>query len=333
MPRQRIVTAAGLDEPQHDSAPRPKLLSEFIGQKAVVQQLGITLDACRKLKEPVPHILLDGPPGLGKTTIARILANELGSNIQMTGGPALRSTQDVFPFLTTAEKGSVLFIDDIHRLPLTVEQFIYPAMDDFRMDIVLGEGITAHTISWKVHQFTLVGVTPRQGLVSERMRELFKLHGHLELYSVEELAQIVAVNASNLQVEISEEAAAEIARRSRGSPCIANRHLSWARHFAASEADGRITLRIVQDALALRRVDSNGLDSQDRRYLETLIGVFKGGPTGVEALAATMNVPADELSDEIEPFLLREEFITRSPRGRLATPRAYQHLGQPLKPV
>src|SRR5436305_8961166 len=319
------------DDRQRDVALRPRFLREVIGQKAVVQRLGIVLNACKKLNEPMSHILFDGPPGLGKTTFATVLPNELGTSIQMTSGPALSKPADLLPFLTNVEEGSFLFIDEIHRMPRIVEEFIYPAMEDFRIDIVLGEGINARTISMKLKHFTLIGATTRSGMPSGPMRDRFKMHEHLEFYTVEELAQIVRINARKLKTETSDDAADEIARRSRGTPRIANARLWWTRHFAASEHDGRITLDVAREALAMAEVDSEGLDKQDRRYLEVLVGIFGGGPTGVEALAATMNLPSDTLSDEIEPYLLREQFIIRSPRGRVATPRAYEILGLPTK--
>jgi Holliday junction DNA helicase RuvB len=319
------------DDRQRDAALRPRWLREVIGQKAVVQRLGIVLNACKKLREPLSHILFDGPPGLGKTTFATVLPNELGSSIQMTSGPALSKPADLLPFLTNADEGSFLFIDEIHRMPRVVEEFIYPAMEDFRVDIVLGEGMNARTINLKLKHFTLIGATTRSGLLSSPMRDRFKMHEHLEFYTVEELAEIVRINARKLQTPLVEDAALELARRSRGTPRIANARLWWARNFATSEADGEITLEVARAALAMAEVDGEGMDKQDRRYLETLIGVFDGGPTGVEALAATMNLPTDTLSDEIEPYLLREQFIIRTPRGRVATPRAYLHLGKPIK--
>jgi Holliday junction DNA helicase RuvB len=332
MAREAIVNG---DEPEdqrrRDAALRPRLLREVIGQKAVVQRLGIVINACKKLKEPVSHILFDGPPGLGKTTFATVLPNELGTSIQMTSGPALSRPADLLPFLTNAEEGSFLFIDEIHRMPRVVEEFIYPAMEDFRIDIILGEGVNARTITMRLKRFTLIGATTRSGMLSGPMRDRFKMHEHLEFYSVEELAEIVRINARKLETELSDDAALELARRSRGTPRIANARLWWARNFATSEADGRITLPVAQSALQMAEVDGEGLDKQDRRYLETLVGVFEGGPTGVEALAATMNLPTDTLSDEVEPYLLREQFIVRSPRGRVACPRAYQLLGKPMK--
>ncbi len=332
MPRQPVVQPEPPEEQrQRDEALRPRWLREVIGQKAVVQRLGIVLNACRKLKEPLSHILFDGPPGLGKTTFATVLPNELGTSIQMTSGPALTNPKDLMPFLTNAREGSILFIDEIHRMPRVVEEFIYPAMEDFRIDIVLGEGINARTLSMPLQRFTLIGATTRSGMLSGPMRDRFKMHEHLEFYTVEELAEIVRINARKLQTPLAEDAALELARRSRGTPRIANARLWWTRHYATSEADGTITLDVARAALAMAEVDTEGLDKQDRRYLDTLIGVFGGGPTGVEALAATMNLPADTLSDEVEPYLLREQYMVRTPRGRLATPRAYQHLGRPMK--
>ncbi len=331
MAREAIVHS---DQPEEgrerDAALRPRWLREVIGQKQVVQRLNIVLNACRKLKEPIAHILFDGPPGLGKTTFASVLPNELGTSIQMTSGPALSKPADMLPFLTNVEEGSILFIDEIHRMPRVVEEFIYPAMEDFRVDIILGEGVNARTIALKLKRFTLIGATTRSGMLSGPMRDRFKMHEHLEFYSVEELAEILRINARKLQTPITDEAAIELARRSRGTPRIANSRLWWTRNFVHSEADGRITLDLARAALAMAEVDPEGLDKQDRRYLETLVGVFGGGPTGVEAIAATMNLPADTLSDEVEPYLLREQFIIRTPRGRVATARAFQLLGQPV---
>src|SRR5438874_10208772 len=332
MAREPVVQGDSFeDDRRRDAALRPRFLKEVIGQKAVVQRLGIVINACKKLKEPLSHILFDGPPGLGKTTFATVLPNELGTTIQMTSGPALSKPADLMPFLTNASEGSIIFIDEIHRMPRVVEEFIYPAMEDFRADIVLGEGINARTLSIPLKRFTLIGATTRTGLLSGPMRDRFKMHEHLEFYSIEELAEIVRINARKLQTTLAEDAGLELARRSRGTPRVANARLWWARHFATSEADGRITLDVARAALKMAEVDGEGLDKQDRRYLETLIGVFDGGPTGVEALAATMNLPSDTLSDDIEPYLLREQFIVRSPRGRIATPRAYQLLGRPMK--
>lgn len=329
MARQAIVTGEGPgEEEQHNAALRPKLLREVIGQQAVVKRLEVVLRAKKKLNEPLSHILFDGPPGLGKTTFATVLPNELGTTLQMISGPALSRPGDLLPFLTNAPEGSILFIDEIHRMPRIVEEFLYPAMEDFRVDIVLGEGINARTISMPLKRFTLIGATTRSGMVSGPMRDRFKMQEHLDFYSVDDLAKIVSINAAKLQTPLAPEAAREIARRSRGTPRIANSRLWWTRNYAASEGDGAIDLDTARKALAMAEVDEEGLDRQDRRYLETLIGVFEGGPTGVEALAATMNLASDTLSDEVEPYLLREQFIIRTPRGRLATARAYRHLGR-----
>src|SRR6516164_2718387 len=242
MARQAIVQGNGDEESrQRDVALRPRWMREVIGQKAVAQRLNIVLNACKKLKEPLSHILFDGPPGLGKTTFATVLPNELGTSIQMTSGPALSKPMDLMPFLTNAEEGSILFIDEIHRMPRVVEEFIYPAMEDFRTDIILGEGINARTISMRLKRFTLVGATTRSGMLSGPMRDRFKMHEHLDFYTVEELAQIVTINARKLQTPITPDAAQEIARRSRGTPRVANARLWWARHFAASEGDGQVT--------------------------------------------------------------------------------------------
>src|SRR5262245_52015486 len=228
MPREAVVHGDQPEEErQRDAALRPRWLCEVIGQQAVVRRLSIVLNACRKRKEPLSHILFDGPPGLGKTTFATVLPNELGTSIQMTSGPALTNPKDLMPFLTNAEEGSILFIDEIHRMPRVVEEFIYPAMEDFRIDIVLGEGINARTLSMTLKRFTLIGATTRSGLLSGPMRDRFKMHEHLEFYTVDELAEIVRINAKKLQTELAEDAALELARRSRGTPRIANARLWW----------------------------------------------------------------------------------------------------------
>jgi Holliday junction DNA helicase RuvB len=329
MAREKVITS-GADEPSKplDAALRPKLLKEVIGQRKVAERLEIAVRAAKKLNEPLGHILFDGPPGLGKTTFATVLPNELGTSIQMTSGPALSKPADLLPFLTNLEEGSVLFIDEIHRMPRVVEEFIYPAMEDFRIDIVLGEGMSARTISMTLKRFTLIGATTRSGMLSGPMRDRFKMHEHLEFYSVEELAQIVRINSAKLNTPITDAAAQELAQRSRGTPRVANSRLYWTRNYAAALHDGNITEPIAKAALDKAEVDREGLDKNDRKYLETLIDLYGGGPTGVEALAATINLASDTLSDEIEPYLLREQYITRSPRGRVAMPRAYLALGK-----
>ncbi|WP_020474052.1 Holliday junction branch migration DNA helicase RuvB [Zavarzinella formosa] len=329
MARTPVIGNGTPEDPKRvDAALRPKLLTEVIGQTEVAQRLGIAVRAAKKLKEPLGHILFDGPPGLGKTTFATVLPNELGVSLQMTSGPALSKPADMLPFLTNLEEGSILFIDEIHRMPRVVEEFIYPAMEDFRIDIVLGEGLNARTISMNLKRFTLIGATTRSGMLSAPMRDRFKMHEHLEFYTAEELARIVTVNAAKLNIPIESDAAVELARRCRGTPRIANSRLYWVRNYAVSEGDGTINLEIARAALDMQNIDRVGLDKQDRRYLETLIDVFGGGPAGVEAIAATMNIPSDTLSDEVEPFLLREQYVIRTPRGRMATPKAFELLGK-----
>jgi holliday junction DNA helicase RuvB len=329
MPREKVLTTAPVEELKtQDAALRPKLLKEVIGQRKVAERLEVAVAGCKKLKEPLGHILFDGPPGLGKTTFATVLPNELGTSIQMTSGPALAKPADMLPFLTNLDEGSILFIDEIHRMPRIVEEFIYPAMEDFRIDIVLGEGMSARTISMALKRFTLIGATTRSGMLSSPMRDRFKIHEHLEFYSIEELAKIVTINAAKLNTPITAAAAHELATRSRGTPRVANSRLYWARSYAAAKHDGSITEEIARAALDMAEVDRDGLDKNDRKYLETLIDVFGGGPTGVEALAATMNLATDTLSDEIEPYLLREQYIVRSPRGRVATGRGFTVLGK-----
>ena len=335
MAREKVITTVPDDDDRKkvDAALRPKFLKEVIGQKKVAQRLEIAVKASKKLKEPLGHILFDGPPGLGKTTFATVLPNELGTSIQTTSGPALSRPSDLLPFLTNLEEGSILFIDEIHRMPRVVEEFIYPAMEDFRIDIVLGEGMSARTISMQLKRFTLIGATTRSGMLSGPMRDRFKMHEHLEFYSVEELATIVRVNAAKLSTPITDAAAHELAHRSRGTPRVANARLHWARSYAAAMHEGAITEEIGRAALDMAEVDRDGLDKNDRKYLEILIDTFLGGPTGVEALGATLNLANDTLSEEIEPYLLREQYITRSPRGRVAMPRAYEVLGRKVPKV
>jgi Holliday junction DNA helicase RuvB len=315
-----------------DEKLRPQRLCEVIGQRAVAERLSISLAAATKRGEPLPHILFDGPPGLGKTTFATVLHNELGVELSITSGAALDKKMDVMPFLTNASEGSILFIDEIHRLPRAVEEFIYPVMEDFRVDVVLGDGMSARTINLPLKKFTIIGATTRSGMLSGPLRERFGMHEHLEFYDVEDLAKIITINAAKLRSTIVSEAANELAARSRGTPRIANARLRWVRDYSLARSDGHISLAIAREALEMQEVDSEGLDKQDRRYLETLVRVFSGGPTGVEALAATMNVSADTLKDEVEPYLLRREFLVRSPRGRQVTAAGYLHLGLPAPP-
>lgn len=312
---------------EEDRALRPQRLRDMIGQADVTARLEIALDAARKRSEPLGHILFDGPPGLGKTTYALALPRELNVTVQIASGATLMAPKDLIPYLTNAEEGSVLFIDEIHRLPKAVEEFLYPAMEDFRIDITLGEGVSARTLNMPLRPFTLIGATTRAGLISAPLRDRFVMREHLDFYSVEELAEIIRRNAVKLDVKITEDASTEIARRSRRTPRIANNRLRWVRDYATSKSDGRISRLVAEAAMDMQGVDHSGLDNQDRKYLETIARVFHGGPVGVEAVAHTMNTPVDTLVDEVEPYLLRTEFVVRTPRGRKITTTGYQHLG------
>ena len=327
----REAVGAGDDEDPNqqrfDDELRPSRLEDVVGQKAVVERLRILLEATRRRKEPLGHLLLDGPPGLGKTTLATVVPRELGTELQITAGPSLSAPKDLLPYLTNAAYGSVLFIDEIHRMPPAVEEFLYPAMEDFRVDITLGDGLNARTINMKLQPFTLIGATTRSGMLTAPLRDRFVNREHLDFYTDEELATIVTRNARKLRTEIAPEAAQEIAIRSRGTPRKTNNWLRWTRDFADVRANGKITLEVARAALKMKGVDDAGLEAQDRRYLETIIRVFSGGPAGVQAIGHTMNIPADTLEDEVEPFLLREGFIQRTPRGRMITAKALHHLG------
>lgn len=305
---------------------RPQRMRDMVGQRAVFDRLEIAVDAAKKRGESLGHILLDGPPGLGKTTFATCIPRDLGVSFQIASGAALAAPKDIIPYLTNAEERSVLFIDEIHRLPRAVEEYLYTAMEDFRIDIVLGEGVNARTHNLWLKPFTMIGATTRAGMLSGPLRDRFQLREHLGFYTVDELTALVMRNARKLSVPIDTDAAQEIATRSRSTPRVANNRLRWVRDYATSRSDGHVTLRIAHEALEMAGIDTAGLDSQDRRYLETLIRVFDGGPAGVEAIAHTMNTSADTLEDEVEPFLLRTEFVVRTPRGRTATSKAYQHL-------
>ncbi len=328
MSREPILPPSG-DSPfkDDDRDLRPQRMREMVGQREVYARLEIAVDAASKRDEPLGHILFDGPPGLGKTTFATCIPRDLGVSFQIASGAALKAPKDVVPYLTNAEERSVLFIDEIHRMQKAVEEFLYPAMEDFRIDLTLGEGVNARTLNIQLKPFTLIGATTRTGLLSAPLRDRFQMNEHLDFYSVEELAEIVRRNAGKLSVGIDREAAVEIAGRSRGTPRVANNRLRWVRDYAISRADGRITLPVACDALAMQGIDSQGLDRQDCKYLETIARVFGGGPVGVEAVAHTMNLAPDTLIDDVEPYLLRSEMVVRTPRGRKLTPKALEHLG------
>jgi Holliday junction DNA helicase RuvB len=326
MPREPLVQPPiPLDD--EDRVLRPQRMSDMVGQRDVYERLQIAVDAARKRSEPLGHILFDGPPGLGKTTFATCIPRDLGVPFQIASGATLKAPKDLIPYLTNAEAGSVLFIDEIHRIPKAVEEFLYPAMEDFRIDITLGEGVNARTLNITLKPFTMIGATTRTGLISAPLRDRFQLREHLDFYTVEELAEIVRRNAVKLRLELSADASVEIASRSRGTPRLANNRLRWVRDYATSRGDGRATLAVAQAALDMQGIDQLGLDGQDRKYLLTIAQVFDGGPVGVEAVAHTMNLEPDTLDDEVEPYLLRCALVVRTPRGRRITDQGYTHLG------
>ncbi|MFM7107752.1 MAG: Holliday junction branch migration DNA helicase RuvB [Planctomycetaceae bacterium] len=326
--REPSIQAAD-DAPAEDRALRPQRMEEMIGQRAVHERLSIAIDAARKRAETLGHILLDGPPGLGKTTFATCIPRELGTTLQIASGAALAAPKDLLPYLTNAAEGSVLFIDEIHRLPIAVEEFLYPAMEDFRVDITLGDGVAARTINMPLRPFTLIGATTRAGLISAPLRDRFVIREHLDYYSVPELAEIVHRSAGKLAMPMDDATADEVARRSRGTPRLANNRLRWIRDFSTSRAEGRVDVEIARSALEMQGIDELGLDGFDRKYLETIQRTFQGGPVGIEAIAHTMSTAPDTLEDDVEPYLLRCELVIRTPRGRRLTDKGNEHLGAP----
>lgn len=306
---------------------RPRTFDEFIGQEKIKENLKIFIQAAGKRKEPLDHVLFYGPPGLGKTTLSHIIAAELNVNIKSTSGPVLERPGDLAAILTNLSELDILFIDEIHRLPRVVEEILYPAMEDYQLDIIIGQGPSARTLKLNLPKFTLIGATTRTGLLTSPLRERFGVICRLEFYNPDELKNIVIRSAKILKIEIDEDAALEIARRSRGTPRIANRLLRRIRDFAQIKGDGRVNLNITKTSLASLDVDEKGLDDMDRKLLSIIIEKYKGGPVGIETLAASLREDKETIEDVYEPFLLQEGLIERTPRGRLATSRAYQHMG------
>ncbi len=332
MGRERVVsgTAVNAEEDTMHLSLRPTCLRDYVGQKQLREKLKVTLNAALGRNEATEHILFHGPPGLGKTTLAHIIAGEMKSKIVSTAGPALQRTGDLMGILTNLKERDILFIDEIHRLSPTIEEFIYPAMEDYKIDFVVDKGAFAKVINVPLKRFTLIGATTRAGLLSAPLRDRFGLYYHIDFYPVEELQEIVCRSARLLKTELVTEAAAIIAQRSRGTPRIANRLLRRVRDYADVKADGKITVELAKKALDAEGVDSLGLDSLDRKLLKVIIEYYQGGPVGIEALGATLNEEADTLVDMVEPYLLKIGFVRRTKRGRVASAEAARHIGLKL---
>ena len=322
-----IVTTSIHPEDEAEGSLRPRSLSEYIGQEKAKENLTIFIEAARGRGEPLDHVLLHGPPGLGKTTLAAIIAHEMGVNLRITSGPTIEKAGDLAALLTNLGENDILFVDEIHRLNRAVEEILYPAMEDYALDIIIGKGPSANSIRLDLPKFTLVGATTRSGQLSSPLRDRFGVMLRLELYSVEELCKIVSRSAGILDVPTDSAGALEIASRSRGTPRIANRMLRRVRDFAQVKADGVITRAVADDALTSLEVDHLGLDSLDRRMLRNIIEHYSGGPVGLETLAATVGEESITLEDVYEPYLLQQGFLARTPRGRCVTQKAYRHLG------
>jgi Holliday junction DNA helicase RuvB len=328
-PDKRVMSAAAAspNEEAVERALRPKLFDEYVGQTKVREQLEIFIGAAKMRSEAMDHVLLFGPPGLGKTTLSHIIAHELGVNLRQTSGPVLEKPKDLAALLTNLEKNDVLFIDEIHRLSPVVEEILYPALEDFQIDIMIGEGPSARSIKLDLQPFTLVGATTRAGMLTNPLRDRFGIVSRLEFYTSQELAKIVKRSAALLNVPADEDGGFEIARRSRGTPRIANRLLRRVRDYADVKGKGRITLDIANKALAMLDVDPQGLDIMDRKMLEAVIHRFDGGPVGLDNIAASIGEERDTIEDVIEPYLIQQGYLQRTPRGRIATLAAYRHLG------
>jgi Holliday junction DNA helicase RuvB len=328
--QDRIIAAGGRNEDEaFDRAIRPRVLAEYIGQEAVKTQMEIFISAARKRGESLDHVLIFGPPGLGKTTLAHIIANEMGVTLRHTSGPVLERAGDLAALLTNLEPNDVLFVDEIHRLSPIVEEVLYPALEDFQLDIMIGEGPAARSIKLDLPPFTLVGATTRAGLLTSPLRDRFGIVQRLEFYNVEELASIVRRSAHILGLEMDAGGATEIARRARGTPRIANRLLRRVRDFAEVKADGKVSLQVASAAMDMLEVDKQGFDLLDRKLLLTLIQKFDGGPVGVDSLAAAISEERGTIEDVLEPYLIQQGFLMRTARGRVATRGAYEHFGLP----
>ncbi len=323
---ERIIVPVSLNEEKEDTTIRPARLSEFIGQKALKDSLRIFIEASKKREEPLDHILFSGPPGLGKTTLAHIIAHEMGSDIKSTSGPVLEKPGDLAAILTALKKGDILFIDEIHRLNSVIEEILYPAMEDFEIDVMIGEGPSARSIKLTIEHFTLIGATTKVGLLGSPFRDRFGLISRLNLYSVPELVEVVSRSAFILQIPITEEGALEIARRSRGTPRIANRLLRRVWDFALVRAEGKITQDVTDAALTMIGIDRLGLDELDRRILTVISGDFGGGPVGVKTIAISVGEEVRTIEEVYEPYLIQIGFIKRTPQGRETTPAAKEHL-------